>query len=394
MNSLYGINLMPIEPLLFGDNRSARAGEDHLLMDQDPSPHTIYASIGAYLLKVISNNKRALIDGTDENWKKFEPYLGPFKSTIEDDDRERAELMGYGFKRFGPKLWFPRPQHFIVNSIGDQFFVGNSFCVNNISGLKSSCDFESLIDIKPHENEFDGECFVSEDLLEKILINHEIAGSVDNDVLRTDDIFQPEFRLGIKMDNQRNAIEQSMLFSRPYRRYKSDIDPTTQAWSSVSFYAWYRTKSPLQAGFLKNGIAFIGGDRGRAVLNISPETNTKPLAHICERVKEKIEDTAGFFAYLLTPAVREDEWPKIENITPVAAAIGKAKSMSGWNTDYQNQHPRPIMKLVPAGSTFFYKWPENDDNNKIEIIDKYWCEPISKKYKSSGFGRMLIGVWK
>jgi len=57
MNSRYKVNLMPIEPILFSDNRSARAGGDHLIRDQNPSPHAIYGAIGAYIASNLAVKK-------------------------------------------------------------------------------------------------------------------------------------------------------------------------------------------------------------------------------------------------------------------------------------------------------------------------------------------------
>ena len=43
------LNLQAVDPLLFGDNRMARAGEDHILTPQSPSPFTIFGAIGQFL---------------------------------------------------------------------------------------------------------------------------------------------------------------------------------------------------------------------------------------------------------------------------------------------------------------------------------------------------------
>ncbi len=46
---VYEVRIEPLEPLLFGDNRSARAGIDHLQRDQNPSPLTLHGAIGRFL---------------------------------------------------------------------------------------------------------------------------------------------------------------------------------------------------------------------------------------------------------------------------------------------------------------------------------------------------------
>ena len=67
--------------------------------------------------------------------------------------------------------------------------------------------------------------------------------------------------------------------------------------------------------------------------------------------------------------------------------------MSGWNSDLRGQHPRPIRNLSPAGSPFFYEWPDGiGDEQKRQIIYNYWFETVTKgtteNYRNAGFGRM------
>lgn len=387
---------MPIEPLLFGDNRSSRAGEDHLVLDQDPSPHTIFSSISTYLIRKIFKLKDAKIDSDPEEWKKIESYFGPFKPSLENTKKDQAELYGYCLRGLDSKLWFPKPQHFLLKYMNKKFFVGEEVELKKDEESVNSTEFKFYLDAEPFKHEFEGECFISESLLQSILTGKSATSmSIDTNVLSKEDFFQNETRLGIWMDDKkkRNVAKTGMLFSRPYRRFNTNINYQTKDWDSVSFYAWYKLLKPLDKIYLKNDIAFLGGDRRRVIMEISEEKNYKPLKILLENVIKSINNSKGFFAYLLTPAVREKDWPVIENTQPLAAAIGKEKQISGWNTDIKNQSPRPILKLIPAGSIFFYEWPKINADEKTKIVNDNWFEPISERYRSSGFGRILIGVW-
>src|SRR5215213_5704121 len=96
------VSLEPVDPMLFGDNRSARAGEDHLLADQDPSPATLYGAIGARIAFQLGARGRG-------SWDKAEPVLGKFETDLGKGSTKRAELCGYAAADTQGRLWFPRP---------------------------------------------------------------------------------------------------------------------------------------------------------------------------------------------------------------------------------------------------------------------------------------------
>ncbi len=178
--------------------------------------------------------------------------------------------------------------------------------------------------------------------------------------------------------------------------FNSDFNIDKIQWQSVGFRCWYKTLQSLNGNINTTDLCFLGGDRRRAVIEFLKMGNSEPLLDLCTYVQSQTSGTKGFFAYLLTPAIREENWPELEGNKPKAACIGKEIMVSGWNSDRSNQHPRPILKLIPAGSIFFYEWGENntDDGKRKRIIQNNWLKPFSEKYKNSGFGRILIGVWR
>jgi len=386
MSSFYKVILMPIEPILFSDNRSARAGADHLIRDQDPSPHTIYGAIGGYIAKQL----QATINS--KNWQLAEPYLGKFNSSIENDGNDRAELLGYCLMDSSNKLWFPKPKHFFLTKNKAWESYPNIAEQSNPSSLS---DVSHLVEHEPIEEELEAEVYVELALLGKILLWESQKNKKLDDLVRdTKMLYQLEPRLGIGMDNNKNSTKEGLFFSRPYRRFMSELNRNTNKWQSVGFTSWYKTRKDLNGQLSDKGLCFLGGDRRRAVIEFEDMPNDKPLLDLSSAVQDQISGTQGFFAYLLTPAVREDSWPIIEKQPPIAACIGKEMTISGWNSDRSNQHPRPILKLIPAGSSFFYKWQNGDDEQRKKIIHDNWFKPVSEKYKNSGFGRILIGVWK
>ncbi|NLP09426.1 hypothetical protein GX408_03410 [bacterium] len=384
---IYTVDLMPIEPMLFSDNRSARAGADHLIRDQDPSPHAIYGTIGAYLLRQL----KLAVDS--KNWQSAEAYLGEFNHGIKNDDKIRAELLGYCIRDGADELWFSKPKHVFFNK---EKFPMHYASVQPKTGFDSLTDFDSHLkfDLHPQEEELETDVLVSKSLLTNLLCQQTFSSKANNQVRELNEFFKPELRLGIKMNNSQNCVEEGLFFSRPYRRFKSDVNLNNNKWRSVGFSAWYKTLQALDDSVKPKGVCFLGGDRRRAVIELQALQNEKPLQNMCTFIQNQIDGTEGFLAYLLTPAVREKEWPQMAEQKPVAAGIGKEITISGWNADRSGQHPRPILKLIPAGSVFFYKWPDNDTEERKKIISDYWFKPLSNNYKNSGFGRVLIGVWK
>ena len=399
---VYNVSLMPIEPILFTDNRSARAGEDHLIQDQDPSPHTIYGAIGACVAGMFG----AEISSNDWQKKQVDQYLGDFVTDLSKGDSSRSELIGYHYKDTAGNTWFPRPQHIRLRQTETK---EKKVIVRIASGgqpkkqedmrIESSLqEFDEFLDYEIDEQECDLPDLFSKDLLKTCL-----CGSITTNPLepRThrlalDYIYRHENRLGLGMNYERNQAMTGRLFSRPYRRYRAQIDENG-IWSAISIRAYFKTIAPLEDEQINTKrIALLGGDRGRAVAEFESAGVDKPLLDLCRAVQSAADGSQGFYLYLLTPAVWEGEWPIIEGQKPLAAAIGKDQAVSGWNSVQENQHPRPIRRLLPAGSVLFYPWPEGKPDP--QLIHEYWLEPLTyqkgEHYRNSGFGRLLIGVWK
>lgn len=389
MSPVYQVNLMPLEPILFADNRSARAGEDHAIRDQDPSPHTIYGAIGAYLARRCN----AAIDSAQWN-PEVQALLGPFKPEIENDSTARAELMGYFYQDLQQRAWFPNPRHVVLKKNNARLTVGTILQPQEMSFAGSSLaaeGFSHFFAHEPEENETEDDHFISQELLQKILSGEDAHDAASNHFMSATEMYQPEIRLGLKMINVKNQVEEGLLFSRPYRRFVSGVDFSAKAWRAFSINAFYKTLAKLDSAIVSsNLVTFLGGDRRRAVIRFEEES-VGPLHDIRDNVKAQVDNSRGFFIYLLTPAVREAVWPKIDDRSPLAAALGKEMTISGWNTNRQEQHPRPIRRLIPAGSTFFYEWKKGEDRSGT--LDRLWMQPLSNQYRNSGFGRMLIGVW-
>ena len=81
------VRIEPAEPILFGDNRSARAGEGHAVADQDPSPATIHGAIGGRIAHRLGARG-------ERHWAPAAGILGPFCRELDQPAAQgsRAEL--------------------------------------------------------------------------------------------------------------------------------------------------------------------------------------------------------------------------------------------------------------------------------------------------------------
>ena len=386
------INLQGIDPLLFGDNRMARLGEDHILSPQAPSPYTIFGAVGQFLAQQLELENLA---GWDSN-QNIKNCLGEFVDDSTPENKESMELLGFCYKTATGKYYFPAPRHLETYERKDKYYALPLMLPQEKTFI-SNCPYPKILKSNDYKRKVETDFLVSEKTLGEILV-----GAVSKrrlEVKLYNDIYREEFRSGLAMDNFRNVTKEAHLFNRPYWRFLWDYAQENPEWTSGGITAWVRLL--CDRDLTGTDISFLGGDRRRAKFVVSDGTKDIPLANLQNKVIANISSTAGFFIYLITPFPLEQELAQFTFLdrTPVAAAIGKPVYISGWERtrDRSNQHPRPMIWAVPPGSVFFFEWKndEQDDENKKQIIMKNWLQSVaSQKYKRFGFGRILMGVWK
>jgi hypothetical protein len=387
------VRIEPLDPLLFGDNRSARAGEDHALADQDPSPATLYGAIGARIAGCLGARRRS-------DWEnRAARVLGPFAKDLADDS-ERAELRGYALADPDGELWFPRPLHAPIGERrgGRRELVAmprlrpaepDDVAASSLTYPRRLSAGAAAAPLGAEEVE--DELLVAPRLLQEILAGAELAvGDLSLLVRSRESFFRAETRAGLGMDNSRNAAAEGLLFTRPYRRF-GGAARGGRGWAGAGYLAWYEVRDLGDEDLaVWSGNGFLGGDRRRARLGFerAPE---RPLGDLLEEVLTRAEASRGYFAYLLTPAVAGQP-VALGGREPVAAAVGRPWPASGW--DQAAGGPRPLVTLLPAGSVFFYEWePGIGAEAKRSRIAGSWLAPLAGGYGKSGFGRVLIGVW-
>ncbi len=387
------VRLAPLDPLLFGDNRSARAGVDHALADQDPSPATLYGAIGARIAQALGAGGKA-------GWGPAAPVLGGFRAGLGDEAPAGAELLGWTLADPAGKRWFPRPLHCRLEEVGESVFALPPLRpAAEADAFPSSLAFPRRLTAAdppdlPPADEIESPLLVEHDLLEEILTAGIEPRTRDlRPSLRAPQaLYRPEVRPGLAMDNDSNTAAEGRLFSRPYRRFAGGLGPGATGYETTRFLAWYRVlQLPAGAPASFDGTGFLGGDRRRAELAFTP-VGERPLPELHKAVAAAAPESAGWLAYLLTPTLAARP-VSLAGREPIAAALGRPFPVSGW--DAAAEGPRPILTLIPAGSVFFFTWEESQGPDaRPAFLEKYWLSSVAGPYRHAGFGRVLLGVWR
>jgi CRISPR-associated protein Cmr3 len=141
---------------------------------------------------------------------------------------------------------------------------------------------------------------------------------------------------------------------------------------------------------LREELGFLGGERRVAQW----QKSSLELPECPPEVKEEIGQEGTCRLILLTPAYFKKgyipTWLKNEyDIEIIAAAVPRYQVVSGW--DYAIHKPKPIRRLVPAGSVYFLKIGKNIEG----FIDAVWMQNISDEEQNrlDGFGLAALGTW-
>ncbi len=392
---LLRVRIEPVDPLLFGDNRSARTGEGHAVGDQDPSPATLYGAVGARIANQLGAHG-------ERHWQPAEPVLGPFEPDLgltRTDGNRAAELLGYALCDATGRAWFPWPRHLRAELVGDKPFALELLRPADLPALSSlPAGWRPLTaTVENKEKEEVEDLLVDGDLLASALAGTVAASAALAVETRGPvQLYSPEPRLGLAMSNAANTALPGRLFARPYRRFHGEARSSKPGWESAGFLAWLRVlglAGRAESSF--DGTAFLGGDRRRARLSFARESGD-PLASLREAVLERVGTSRGWLLYLLTPArVPADGLVTFHGESPVGGALGRAVSASGWSGAAATRGPRPLLSLFPAGSVFFFEWGTEHETEaaRREWITRHWLAALDPAWGRAGFGRVLPGVW-
>ena len=222
------------------------------------------------------------------------------------------------------------------------------------------------------------------------------------DILWKTEIAIPEPRLGIRLTPQRTA-ETGQIYLVEFTRLEPGAALLVEVNSSVED----------AAGLLPGeGFLPLGGEARAAYFRrLAPKDEPEPFASAHTQQQALVQALAGqkrFRLYLLTPALFQAGWLP-DDVAPtdhtwrlggltgalVAAAVGKAEPVGGWNL--ATQAPRRLRRAVPAGSVYFFELEEAlDEAGAKALVEAYHLKSLMRHYgfqAAAGFGLAALGIW-
>jgi len=133
-------------------------------------------------------------------------------------------------------------------------------------------------------------------------------------------------------------------------------------------------------------------------------------------IQEALKRTTGIRMFLATPAFFQNGWfpdwidsKTLEGTPPgtrglllrlCSGCVGRWKALSGWSMEKGKRGPKPVKRLAPAGSVYFFEVLEG----AAEALADLWLRSAMNKNNSQddtsnhnevndGFGLALWGVW-
>lgn len=216
----------------------------------------------------------------------------------------------------------------------------------------------------------------------------------------------------IKIDADRGAAEESKIYASSnlnlthLPRFGVKLDdgtiPLNNRFAEVSLSA--RVEIPDTEAVLRLHSDFdiwhpLGGER-RLVhwKHLDSELWKCP-----DGVNQALKNATRIRMVLATPAVLKGGWiPDLVNgplkgfnLKLVGASTGRWKAVSGWSlADMKDQPrgPKPIRRLVPVGSVYFFTVDKPGDAARLADL---WLQSVSEddQERRDGFGLAVWGIW-
>jgi len=373
--------IKPLDTIFFRDGRPFSMGYDtwaNLIFP--PYPSTIYGSIRSWLIF----ERGSLIDFENN---KFENELGT------PNKKGSLKINGI-FIEYNDTLLFPIPRDLLILEETKDLHK----CDENKNLDKYRKNKKTLISLSLTKKP---EVFISDYELDYILVNKsnekldEAEGFLDiNSLLKyltcndnsyhpidRKDIFEIEYKIGIKRNRKTLSSEEGYLYRIPMIRLKKDVNFFIQI-EGLNHYP-------------ERGIIQLGGEGRIAEIKKYDNDLLKDLRDINFEFKNNI-----FKLYLATPAIFNNGWLPVWidksnyegkyngiRLKLIGCIIGKYNLIGGWNL--ANQKPKPMFKAVSSGSIYYFKILNDTPPEKVK--ETFHLKNISDVNSEEGYGLSLIG---
>ena len=389
------LNIIPHDPIIARDGRPS--GEGNRLR----SLNWIYPS-------VIAGSVRTLLGKTVSPQTTARPF---------DDDvlihRLKETTITGPFPCAEDKLYLPAPRDLVIYEKDDQKHIMplRPKSLNTEEGCdmphESCWPIEVTEDIKPAK----APAFWSQNKMAQWLSldNPEDFNAPTEHTGDFLDAFQKEDRVHAKIDPERFAAEEGKLFSTEGLAISSvDVPLYKERLKQIGITLVARVSSANAD--LENALANLsawhplGGERRLAYFK---SQNNSALWSCPDKVVQALSGSAGVRMVLASPALFSRGWlpgwldtTSLEGSPPGCAVrlklrgacVGRWQPISGWSLEKGRRGPKPVRRLVPDGSVYFFEILSGDPQ---ELADLWLgCVSDEEQDRRDGFGASLWGVWK
>lgn len=377
------INLEPLDTLFFRGSQSFTAGEETIANFNFPSPLTFFGAIGNAVIENMSvANRIKFMKGEYEH-----PKLGKY-----EDELSNTPMRIKGpFLYHENNVYFPSPANLWVGGTGNFHAV---WTLRPYEKKKWEWDVGSetlrplkIPKIKGLEIEPLNEFISNKDLMKYLSGKLKLLASKSED-----EFFLKEIRYGNAISKSSKTPEESYLYASAHLRFKDQLEGCNYVKNGFTIIV-----EGLEESDLPNKVISLGGERRKVVVKCK---KTK-LIFEQPNVLSEIQNTKRFFVYFATPVIFKKGWLielplEFNDAVLVGAAVNKPQYVSGWKNNHNDfgGKPRPIKKVVPSGSVYFFEANSWNDEKFKKFYNKYhFGDSLSDEYKTAGFGIGLIGCW-
>lgn len=377
------LRLTPLSPLIARDSRPFGMGQGNRVRSMDwISPSVIAGAVRTAV------------------WKA--------KDTLTPDQLKTIEVNG-AFPIVDEKIYFPRPLDALIHKTDKAAGTADILCVRPMSGNAGvQMPHASLVPSEPvgmPEEDFKPE---SGDAFWPLATMAEWLGCEDDQPvsMKIDGLPAPvkEDRTNVTILPESGAAEDARLFTTTgldfVRKPQKDTSEGRLSQMRIGVRVNFGEHVPLPERLLVP----LGGER-----RLAEVWTTKADKGFWEVPKGlSWAGKKGLRMVLATPAVFERGWlpgwlreqdGKLTGTIPgsgvsvrlVSAVVGRWKPLSGWSYEEGRNGPKPLRRMVPAGSVYFFEVLEGGEG-----IADLWLRSVCDCQQDGrdGFGLALWGFWR
>ncbi|HEY4036837.1 MAG TPA: type III-B CRISPR module-associated protein Cmr3 [Ktedonobacteraceae bacterium] len=401
------IFIEPTEPLLFRTGRPFNAGEDNFAESVfPPTPETLQGALRAAIAvqwgQQQSPPKTSLSEIFEDS--KLKELIGDYNTY----GRLRITGLSLGRRRKQDRTverLFPAPAHIIHASSGNEKQLvylepqkkklGTTNVPDELYSERDDSGYYLLypqqkLNMQEKAEELKG--WLTPRGLQAVL-RGEILVDSDDHLVKADQIYIRESRLGIGIDSQKQATKEGYLYQVQMIRMRQDGDFAYGFVVDLELgekrngdrkvempVSEQREDARDKLSFLQEGWLTLGGEQRPARFKVlKPE-------EIAQEPDSRQNGSRNFL-YFATPAYFKGGWlpniPDTLTVKPITAAINRYQTIGGWALEpgHAGGQSKLARRCIPAGSVYFF-------DHSIHVT-----KPVTEYGWQIGYGITLTGEW-